>query len=330
MSSSGCHISLHMALCAGQTAGIYLGVILPQEEAPSRRSVAELAGRFSGAAPVHDAAGKETDKPVRRRPPRSLHIPKPHEDQQEPPGVTSPQPTKAKRNSALIEKLQANLALSPSTLLPSPKSPGIRVLSPTFTLPSSTSAPSPATPTTPLTEEEGPATFEAPLSAVEGSILQSVNKSRPRHSVRRRPPSRRHRKSSSGDEVGVTNGVANTTQDETTTGEERGEEEGRGGGEGEVFKKEGETDEVVEDKTDTSMCPEKTEEGQKRTEPKEDYEEEEEGKNRSMGGEGGSSSGRKEEEDQEKNQNEVSTEVVTNTDSKEEKSEETPSQSSAQ
>ncbi|XP_044077275.1 duboraya isoform X2 [Siniperca chuatsi] len=107
-----------------------------EEEAPSRRSVAELAGRFKGSAPPHDAAGNETDKPVRRRPPRSLQLAKTHGDEQEPPGVTSPLPAKAKRNSALIEKLQANLALSPTALLPSPKSPGFRLLPPAFPAPS--------------------------------------------------------------------------------------------------------------------------------------------------------------------------------------------------
>lgn len=89
----------------------------PQEEAPSRRSVAELAGRFKGSAAPHDAAAaSETvilmflkmvevalilihrywysgltlwlcfvyqEKPVRRRPPRSLHIPKAQGDEQE-------------------------------------------------------------------------------------------------------------------------------------------------------------------------------------------------------------------------------------------------------
>ena len=35
----------------------------PQEEAPSRRSVAELAGRFKGSAAPHDAAGQEAVSP---------------------------------------------------------------------------------------------------------------------------------------------------------------------------------------------------------------------------------------------------------------------------
>ncbi|CAF95382.1 unnamed protein product [Tetraodon nigroviridis] len=186
-----------------------------EEEAPCRRSVAELAGRFKGPTPQQDATGQESqEKPVRRRPPRSLQLPKTQEDNQEPPSVTSPLPTKAKRNSALIEKIQANLALSPGALMPSPKSPGFRMLPPAFPPPSPGSAlvtgvTSPSTPTptspvlaSPLTEEEGPASFEDPPVVLEGSTLSNANiKARARHSIRRRPPSRRHRQASSGEDV---------------------------------------------------------------------------------------------------------------------------------
>ncbi|XP_044227364.1 duboraya isoform X3 [Thunnus albacares] len=218
-----------------------------QEEAPSRRSVAELAGRFKGSAPPNNAAGNETEKPVRRRPPRSLQLPKSHGDDQEcqqPPDVTSPGPGKAKRNSALIEKLQANLVLSPTALLPSPKSPGLRMLPPSFVPPfpgsaldatvTSSSTATPTSPVTvhPLTQEERPTSFEDPPTVAEGSILTSINKGRARHSIRRRPPSRRHRKSSSGDEVGVANDGGDTPL--TSPSEPDGktaEEEGGGGGE---------------------------------------------------------------------------------------------------
>ncbi|XP_061659670.1 duboraya [Syngnathoides biaculeatus] len=179
----------------------------PEETTASRPTVAELAGRFKGASPT---PARETEKPARRRPPCSLKLPKPHGDEHErPTDVTSP--VKTKRNSALIEKLQANLALSPSALLPSPKSPGFRLLphfsppsspGPTTESPSSTVTPSNAS-TSLVTEEEGPVSFEAPPTTDEGSLLLNVNKSRARHSLRRRPPSRRHRKSSSGEEVGV-------------------------------------------------------------------------------------------------------------------------------
>ncbi|XP_041835371.1 duboraya [Melanotaenia boesemani] len=183
-------------------------LMLFKEEAPSRRSVAELAGRFKDSGPPQK---NEAEKPVRRRPPRTLQLPKLHGDELEaPPDVTSPQPPKAKRNSALIEKLQANLTLSPTG--PPLKSPGLRVLPLAFTPPSPGSAPgtmatmsSSTTPTSPVSTSqltEGPASFEAHPTAVEGNILTSINKSRARVSIRRRPPSRRHRKSSSGDEVG--------------------------------------------------------------------------------------------------------------------------------
>ncbi|XP_056253445.1 duboraya isoform X2 [Seriola aureovittata] len=293
-----------------------------EEEAPSRRSVAELAGRFKGSAPPHDAAGNETDKPVRRRPPCSLQLPKTHgDDQEQSPGVTSPLPAKTKRNSALIEKLQASLSLSPSGPIPSPKSPGFRLLPPAFPPASPSSAPvtavttsSTVTPTSPVTaspvtEEEGPASFEDPPTLAEGSILLSMNKSRARHSLRRRPPSRRHRKSSSGDEVGVTNDVA----DKATAGGGGGEKEEAAG---EVFKKEGTTDEMKDDKTDASTCPG---EDQHETESREEDEKRKEGENGPMGGEEGdrSSSGGKEEEEKQ-NQAEDVSEGATNTESREE------------
>ncbi|XP_031730004.1 duboraya isoform X2 [Anarrhichthys ocellatus] len=301
-----------------------------EEEAPSRRSVAELAGRFKGSSRPHDAAGNETEKPVRRRPPRSLQLPKTTgDDQEQPPGVTSPLPAKAKRNSALIEKLQANLALSPMTLLPSPKSPGFKLLPPAFIPPSPSSAPvfgffsstppppaSPLNTTSPWTEEEGPASFEAPPTVEEGSILSNTSiKGRARHSIRRRPPSRRHRTSSSGDEVGVAiegeeateaeDKSTTTTTTTTTTG--------------------GETDEGKEDKTDKSH---EQDESEINDETRGD---EEKKKERSKGE--GSSSGRKEEEEEknsEEKQTEDSTEGKTNTKSTdEEKKEETTSQSPA-
>ncbi|XP_072231255.1 duboraya [Leuresthes tenuis] len=203
-----------------------------EEEAPSRRSVAELAGRFKGSAPPNNKPGNEAEKPVRRRPPRTLQLPKAHGDDQEAsPGVTSP--VKAKRNSALIEKLQANLALSPTA--PPLKSPGLRGLplpftppSPGSALPTAVTTSSTTTPTSPV-----PASFEDPPSAAEGTLLSSINKGRARVSIRRRPPSRRHRKSSSGDEV-----VAASDAEQSSPKEA---EDKTPGGE-EVFHKEGQTD----------------------------------------------------------------------------------------
>ncbi|RVE63354.1 hypothetical protein OJAV_G00135310 [Oryzias javanicus] len=211
-----------------------------EEEAPPPRSVFELAKKFkdSPAAPNINTE-KEAVKPVRRRPPRTLQIPKAAGDEQPPPGLTSPLSSKPKRNSALIEKLQANLALSPTG--PPLKSPGVRATPLTFTPPSPgsalVSAVSLGSPTSPLTspviEEEGPASFEAPPSAAEGTILTSINKARARVSIRRRPPSRRHRKSSSGDEASTNHSTSDSQphsleEEMAKGGEERGGEE-RGG-----------------------------------------------------------------------------------------------------
>ncbi|KAG7224722.1 hypothetical protein INR49_004613, partial [Caranx melampygus] len=261
------------------------------EEAVSRRSVAELAGRFT--APPHNAAGSEAEKLVRRRPPRTLPLPTTRGDEQEQsPGVTSPLPSKAKRNSALIEKLQVRLGSFPCSpgLQPHPlsKEPWLQLLPPTLTPTSPGSAPetvvtslctvTPTSPVTasPVTEEEGPTSFEAPPTVTEGSILPSMNKSRARVSIRRRPPSRRHRKSSSGDEVGVTN----DSTDKTT------------GGEGDVFKKDGQTDNLNDNKTDASTSPEAQ---QHETETKEEEKRKEgEEENRSLLG------GKEEKEEEEK------------------------------
>ncbi|XP_035521987.1 duboraya [Morone saxatilis] len=296
-----------------------------EEEAPSRRSVAELAGRFKGSAPPHTAAGPEPEKPVRRRPPRSLQLAKAPGDEQEPPGVNS-LPAKAKRNSALIEKLQANLALSPSALQPSPKSPGFRLLSPVFPPPSpshalvttvtTSSTPTPTSPvvTSPLTEEELPASFEAPPTVVEGSILSNTNiKGRPRHSVRRRPPSRRHRKSSSGDEVGAANEGGDVSLSSTGEPEDKTTAGGGGGGtEGGGGEEEGKTDE-----TDAPTCPQKNHE-----EDRSEVESREEDEKMKEEEKDGSTGGKEEEEKEERNsaqkQEEDLTKEVTNTDTKDE------------
>lgn len=136
------------------------------------------------------------NKPVRRRPPRTLQIPAPNEEgkgeEQKEDSAPSRPARSRNRNSALIEKLQADLALSPAALLPSPKSPGIRLPPPGLTV----NCPrSPVTPTPgpeKKVEVEAPASFESPA---EGALLPSINKGRARLSVRRRPPSRRIKKS---------------------------------------------------------------------------------------------------------------------------------------
>uniref|UniRef100_A0A3B1J8K9 FAM21/CAPZIP domain-containing protein n=1 Tax=Astyanax mexicanus TaxID=7994 RepID=A0A3B1J8K9_ASTMX len=177
-----------------------------EKESVVKRSVAELAGKFA-CQKIPVPTGDEANKPVRRRPPRTLQLPLPtgndagqdHGEQQK--GEAASHPPRKNRNSALIEKLQANLVLSPTALLPSPLSPGAGkppVLLPSLSPNSPCSPASPAAAHTPR-QEEAPASFEKPA---EGSVLLNVNKSRARHSIKRRPPSRRHRKSS-GDDVGT-------------------------------------------------------------------------------------------------------------------------------
>ncbi|XP_048150833.1 capZ-interacting protein isoform X6 [Corvus hawaiiensis] len=85
---------------------------------------------------------------------------------------------------------KANLAFAPAALLPgvSPKSPGLKVLVSPFSTP-------PSTPTSPGTQSqpsETPVSFDQPP---EGTQLQFYNKVRTRGSIKRRPPSRRFRRS---------------------------------------------------------------------------------------------------------------------------------------
>ncbi|KAM9450685.1 duboraya [Clarias gariepinus] len=156
----------------------------------SRVSVAELAGKFACQAPHPTEA--EVNKPVRKRPPRSLPLPASNDagqDEQKP--EVGANPLRKNRNSALIEKLQASL--SPTALLPSPLSPGAVKPQLPFFPPQSPSSPVSPTPAPKPAQKEIPASFETPA---EGTILQSINKGRARLSIKRRPPSRRLRKSS--------------------------------------------------------------------------------------------------------------------------------------
>ncbi|CAK6439845.1 unnamed protein product [Pipistrellus nathusii] len=130
-------------------------------------SVAQLAGRFREQA----AAAKEKS-------PHTSHLPK----------------VKVK-SSPLIEKLQANLAFDPAALLPgaSPKSPGLKAMVSPFHSPPSTPS-SPGVRSRASEPEEVPISFDQPP---EGSHLPCYNKVRTRGSIKRRPPSRRFRKSQS-------------------------------------------------------------------------------------------------------------------------------------
>ncbi|XP_013868224.1 capZ-interacting protein [Austrofundulus limnaeus] len=166
------------------------------EDSPSKPSVAELAGRLKG----HILPLPGSNDEFRRRPPCSLKLHNPAENEESDKSV-SPSINKTKmKNSAMIEKLQANLALSPSTLLPSPKGPDVK-LQPTQLSPIVPSSPlSPSQRPPPLSsKEEDPVGFDSPP---EGTPLPSFNKNRPRLSFKRRPPTRQHRRSA-GEEEGA-------------------------------------------------------------------------------------------------------------------------------
>ncbi|NXR81406.1 CPZIP protein, partial [Pycnonotus jocosus] len=170
-------------------------------------SVAQLAGRFKEQAA--NIPGKEVPphKPTRRKPPCSLPL-YPHKtetsdnDEQKRSPNACPIPKVKVKSSPMIEKLQANLAFAPAALLPgvSPKSPGLKVLVSPFSTP-------PSTPTSPGAQSqpsESPVSFDQPP---EGTQLQFYNKVRTRGSIKRRPPSRRFRRSLSeygdGEDLGV-------------------------------------------------------------------------------------------------------------------------------
>ncbi|XP_071420113.1 capZ-interacting protein isoform X1 [Pithys albifrons albifrons] len=173
-------------------------------------SVAQLAGKFKEQAA--NITGKEVPphKPTRRKPPCSLPL-FPHKtetsdnDEQKRSPNACPIPKVKVKSSPMIEKLQANLAFSPAALLPgaSPKSPGLKVLVSPFSTPPSTPS-SPGTQSQPSEASETPVSFDQPP---EGTQLQFYNKVRTRGSIKRRPPSRRFRRSLSeygdGEDLGI-------------------------------------------------------------------------------------------------------------------------------
>ncbi|XP_029433863.1 capZ-interacting protein [Rhinatrema bivittatum] len=172
----------------------------PKEEKHEAPSVAKLAGRFNVQAAT--VAGKEVPvhKPTRRKPPCSLplHTPKAESGQNGEEKTcegSSHLPKFKVKSSPLIEKLQANLAFAPAALLPggSPKSPGLKAAVSPFHSPPSTPS-SPGIHARSSESDEGPVSFETPP---EGTHLSCYNKVRTRGSVKRRPPSRRFRKSQS-------------------------------------------------------------------------------------------------------------------------------------
>lgn len=167
-------------------------------DSSAQPSVAQLAGRFREQAAV--ARETPASKPARRKPPCSLPLFPPkvelgqNGEEKSPCSASHPPKIKVK-SSPLIEKLQASLAFDPAALLPgaSPKSPGLKAMVSPFHSP-------PSTPSSPgirphLGEaEEVPVSFDQPP---EGTHLPSYNKVRTRGSIKRRPPSRRFRRSQS-------------------------------------------------------------------------------------------------------------------------------------
>ncbi|XP_051719886.1 capZ-interacting protein isoform X3 [Ctenopharyngodon idella] len=145
-----------------------------EEEAPVKLSVAQLAGRLKGhALPM---PGNMEVKSM-RRPPCSLVInnQKDEEHEQEQKSSNCPHPPKIKiKSSPFIEKLQANLALSPTVLLSPPKSPESKQ-PPTASCPISpcSSVSSTLQPIQLSCEDEAPVSFEQP---VEGTPLPNINK----------------------------------------------------------------------------------------------------------------------------------------------------------
>ncbi|XP_077149851.1 capZ-interacting protein [Ranitomeya variabilis] len=203
-------------------------------EEPAPPSVAKLAGLFGD---TFNSPRKEVPphKPTRRKPPCSLPLPKPEITNNGDEKLSPPQSQVPKikvKSSPLIEKLQANLAFAPASLLPgpSPKSPGLKTMaSPWGTPPSTPSSPSVQPHSS--SAEESPVSFEQPP---EGAHLQSYNKVRTRGSLKRRPPSRRFRKSQSDMDFDI------------ETSNETAKENGDKSDEGDIF---------VKDKEDGEQSP---------------------------------------------------------------------------
>ncbi|NXS60315.1 CPZIP protein, partial [Brachypteracias leptosomus] len=173
-------------------------------------SVAQLAGKFKEQAA--NITGKEVPphKPTRRKPPCSLPLYSPQtetndNDEQKRSPNACPIPKVKVKSSPMIEKLQANLAFAPAALLPgaSPKSPGLKAMVSPFSTPPSTPS-SPGVQPQPSEGNETPVSFDQPP---EGTQLQFYNKVRTRGSIKRRPPSRKFRRSLSeygdGEDLGV-------------------------------------------------------------------------------------------------------------------------------
>ncbi|XP_048396739.1 capZ-interacting protein-like isoform X2 [Stegostoma tigrinum] len=178
-------------------------------------SVAALASKFKQETNnTLEKNEKPPKRPVRKKPPSSLPLcgmkndieADHHADEKSSVNDSNRQPKlKLKTSSPLIEKLQANLLLSPTALLPGagPKSPLKSSFSP-FASPASTPD-SPGARSQSSESDGGPVTVDQPA---ERGPLHSLHKNRVRVSVKRRPPSRKFRRS-------VTEDAANSDSPET-------------------------------------------------------------------------------------------------------------------
>ncbi|XP_077397480.1 capZ-interacting protein isoform X2 [Festucalex cinctus] len=148
------------------------------------------------------------ESPFRRKPPRSIKFPNRKDDVQESHtntnGTIPTSPVQIRmKNSSVIGRLQANLALSPTTLLPSAKSPEV-TRQPDSPPPPPAAVATSLPPTQLSVEEEGegedqedPVSFDSPP---EGASLRSFHKTRVRLSFKRRPPTRQHRRAAAAGE----------------------------------------------------------------------------------------------------------------------------------
>ncbi|XP_012686382.2 capZ-interacting protein [Clupea harengus] len=204
-----------------------------EEDCTVKPSVAELAGRFKGH-PLPMPTANEERRSVRKRPPCSLNFQNKKDGEGEPekPAIVSPVTPKGKlKNSPLFEKIQANLALSPTALSPEVKLQATPFPpagpTPPCSPPCTPLSPTQRQPQTQTSEEEVPVSFEQPA---EGTPLPNINKCRPRVSFKRRQPTRQHRKSATEDPElspsGEQNGDGADVFDEPTKGRTKSINEG--------------------------------------------------------------------------------------------------------
>ncbi|XP_056906180.1 capZ-interacting protein isoform X1 [Takifugu flavidus] len=166
-----------------------------EKDSPSKPSVAELAGRLKGH--ILPMTTTNNGLPFQRRSTSSLKF----QNQKDNEESDKTKPFKIKlKSSPIIGKLQANLALSPTALLPASKNSEVKLQPAPLAPTTSCGPPSPTLQPPPFsTEEEEPAVFDTPPVATP---LPSINKSRARLSFKRRPPTRPHRRSA-GEEDGA-------------------------------------------------------------------------------------------------------------------------------